>query len=104
MKKEITYFETTKENHTLETFEIIEQKIRETGIRKIILASTTGRTAMAAMESGETTRPLYPAARSPVTRCPVDPSSVTPAKLPGPSCDRARLRPAGWFRWNGLGV
>jgi hypothetical protein len=50
MKKEITYFETTKENHTLETFEIVEQKIRETGIRKIILASTTGRTAMAAME------------------------------------------------------
>jgi len=50
MKKKITYFETTKDNHTLETFVIVEQKLRETGIRKIILASTTGRTALKAME------------------------------------------------------
>ena len=50
MKKEITYFETIKENHTLETFEIVEQKLKETGIKKVVLASTTGRTALVAME------------------------------------------------------
>jgi len=50
MKKEITYFETIKENHTLETFEIVEQKLKETGIKKVVLASTTGNTALKAME------------------------------------------------------
>ena len=50
MKKEITYYETTDQNHTLETFALVEQKLLETGIKKIILASTTGRTALAAME------------------------------------------------------
>lgn len=50
MIKEITYYETTKEDHTLETFALVEQKLVETGIKKIILASTTGRTALRAME------------------------------------------------------
>ncbi len=50
MKKEITYYETTKQDNTLETFALVEQKIVETGIKKIILASTTGRTALQAME------------------------------------------------------
>lgn len=50
MKKEITYYETTKEDHTLETFALVKQRIEETGINKIILASTTGRTALRAME------------------------------------------------------
>lgn len=50
MKKEITYYESTKENHTLETFTLVEQKIKETGIKKIVIASTTGRTALQAME------------------------------------------------------
>lgn len=50
MKKEITYFESTKEDHTLETFALVKQKIAEAGVSKIILASTTGRTALQAME------------------------------------------------------
>ena len=50
MKKEITYFEDTKQKHTLETFSLVEQRIAETGVKKIILASTTGRTALQAME------------------------------------------------------
>lgn len=50
MKKEITYYESTKQDHTLETFALVEQKIAETGVNKIILASTTGRTALKAME------------------------------------------------------
>lgn len=50
MKKEITYFETTNQNHTEETFELVERKLAETGVKKIVLASTTGRTALKAME------------------------------------------------------
>ncbi len=50
MKREITYYEAINENHTLETFALVEQRIKETGIEKIVLASTTGRTALAAME------------------------------------------------------
>jgi len=50
MKSEITYYETTTEDHTLETFALVEQKLVETGIKKLILASTTGRTALNAMK------------------------------------------------------
>lgn len=50
MKKEITYYETTNQDHTLDTFALVEQKLEETGIKKLVLASTTGRTALAAME------------------------------------------------------
>lgn len=50
MKKEITYYESTKEDHTPETFELVDQRLAESGINKIILASTTGRTALQAME------------------------------------------------------
>lgn len=50
MKKEITYYESTKQDHTLETFTLVKQKIAETGVKKIILASTTGRAALQAMK------------------------------------------------------
>lgn len=50
MKKEITYFESAKEFNTIDTFALAEQRMKETGIKKIILASTTGRTALKAME------------------------------------------------------
>lgn len=50
MKREITYFESVKQDNTIETFKLAEQKISETGVSKIVLASTTGRTALRAME------------------------------------------------------
>lgn len=50
MKKEITYYEITNQDHTLETFALVEQKLAETGVKKIVLASTTGRTALKAMD------------------------------------------------------
>lgn len=50
MIKNTTYYETTNQDHTLETFALVEQKLAETGIKKLVLASTTGRTALAAME------------------------------------------------------
>ncbi len=50
MKRETTYFESVKQDHTLETFELVKQRISETGVNKIILASTTGRTALKTME------------------------------------------------------
>lgn len=50
MKEEITYYETIKEDHTLETFALVKQKAAETGIKRIVLASTTGRTALKAMD------------------------------------------------------
>ena len=50
MKREIVYFEEPKENNTLETFALAEQRMLESGIKKIVLASTTGRTALKAME------------------------------------------------------
>lgn len=50
MISKTTYYEKINENHTLETFDLAEKKLQETGIRKIVLASTTGRTALKAME------------------------------------------------------
>lgn len=50
MKKEITYFETAKEDHTLETFALVKQRAKEAGITSVILASTTGLTALKAID------------------------------------------------------
>ncbi len=50
MKQEVTYFESTRDNNSLQTFQLVEKRMQELGIKKIILASTTGRTALAAME------------------------------------------------------
>jgi len=50
MKKEITYYETTNQDHTLETFALVEQRLVANGIKKLVLASTTGRTALNAMK------------------------------------------------------
>ena len=51
MKKDVTYFETINEDHSLETFALAEQRAAEAGITKIILASTTGQTALKAMHN-----------------------------------------------------
>lgn len=50
MKKEIAYYESAKENHTLETFELVKQRAKETGVKSVILASTTGLTALKAID------------------------------------------------------
>ncbi len=50
MKRETVYFETAGDDHTLETFALVKQRAAETGIRKVVLASTTGRTALRAAE------------------------------------------------------
>lgn len=50
MRKDITYYDSTREDHTLETFALVREKLDETGIKKIVLASTTGRTALKAMD------------------------------------------------------
>lgn len=49
MKTEIVYYESIKDNNTEQTFELVREKIIQTGIKKIVLASTTGRTALFAM-------------------------------------------------------
>lgn len=50
MIKEITYYKSVKQDHTLETFALVKQKAVEAGIKKIVLASTTGRTALKALD------------------------------------------------------
>lgn len=50
MKKEITYYDTINQDHTLETFALVEKTIAKTGVKKIVLASTTGHTALRAMD------------------------------------------------------
>ncbi len=50
MIKEVTYYESTKQDNTPETFALVKQKAAEAGIKKIVLASTTGRTALKAMD------------------------------------------------------
>ncbi len=50
MKKDIIYYESTREDHTLETFALVKQRASEAGIKRIVLASTTGRTALKAID------------------------------------------------------
>ncbi len=50
MKGSITYFETAGQVNTAEVFALIDEALAETGIKKIVLASTTGTTAQYAMD------------------------------------------------------
>ncbi len=50
MNKRITYFENIKEDNTEETFKLVEERLADSGIKKVVLASTTGTTAVKAME------------------------------------------------------
>jgi uncharacterized protein len=50
MESRITYFETISPENTAKTFELAKARAVELGIKKIIIASTTGATARAALE------------------------------------------------------
>jgi len=50
MKGSITYFETAGQSNTAEVFEIVDRALAETGIQKIVLASTVGTTAQYAID------------------------------------------------------
>ncbi len=50
MERNITYYESVKEDNTLQTFKLVEERLKDSGIKKIVLASTTGKTAQRAME------------------------------------------------------
>ncbi|MCX7711569.1 MAG: hypothetical protein N2484_17145 [Clostridia bacterium] len=50
MEKKITYFEQIKEDHTEETFKLVEERLTDSDIKKVVLASTTGAAAEKAMQ------------------------------------------------------
>jgi len=50
MESKITYFETISPENTAQTFGLVRARAAKLGIRKFIIASTTGATARAAME------------------------------------------------------
>ena len=50
MKSEITYFESSGQEHTAATFETVDAAMAERPIAKIVLASTRGDTAVYAMD------------------------------------------------------
>ena len=50
MESKITYFETISPENTTKTFELVRARSAELGISKVIIASTTGATARAAMD------------------------------------------------------
>lgn len=50
MEKKIVYFEDTKQDNTIETFQIAEARLKELNIRKLVIASTFGDTARKAQE------------------------------------------------------
>lgn len=50
MERRIMYYEDAKQDNTLETFRLVEERLNELGVKKVVLASTTGRTALKAME------------------------------------------------------
>jgi uncharacterized protein len=50
MESNITYFETISPENTVKTFELVRARASELGISKLVMASTTGATAQAAME------------------------------------------------------
>ncbi len=50
METRITYFEAPGEANTAAVFDLVDRALAETGIRKIVLASTTGTTARYAMD------------------------------------------------------
>jgi uncharacterized protein len=50
MESKIVYFEDLKTDNTEITFQMVEERLKATAIKKIVLASTTGVTAMKALE------------------------------------------------------
>lgn len=50
MENNINYYESVKDDNTEETFRIVKKRLKESGITKIVLASTSGATAKRAME------------------------------------------------------
>jgi hypothetical protein len=50
LEKKIVYFENVREDHTAETFALVKERLAGSGITKLVLSSTTGTTALAAME------------------------------------------------------
>lgn len=49
MEKTVSYFESVRHDNTGETFALVKEKLLESGIKKLVLASTTGATAKKAM-------------------------------------------------------
>jgi len=50
MESRTVYFEETRPENTLETFKLVEERLRDRGIKKLVIASTTGATAIKALE------------------------------------------------------
>ena len=50
IESKVVYFEKVTPENTETTFELVRDKLRSTGIRKLVLASTTGATAKKAVE------------------------------------------------------
>ncbi len=50
MENKVTYFESFTPENTDATFELVKERLRDEGIGKLVLASTTGATAARAME------------------------------------------------------
>jgi uncharacterized protein len=49
MESKIVYFEERKPENTDSTFRLVREKLKTTGIKKLVIASTTGATARKAM-------------------------------------------------------
>lgn len=45
MKREVTYYETLSKDNTEITFKLAQERMKELGINKLVIASTTGETA-----------------------------------------------------------
>lgn len=50
MEKKIVYFEDVKQYNTMDTFQVVADNLKESNVKKLVLASTTGETARKAME------------------------------------------------------
>ena len=50
MERTIVYFEDMRAENTETTFRLVEERARTLGIKRVVLASTTGATAMKAVE------------------------------------------------------
>lgn len=50
MERKINYFEEVKADHTEEAFGLVAERLKSSGIKKLVIASTTGATAVKAME------------------------------------------------------
>ena len=55
MESKIVYFESMDPENTDIAFKVAQEKVKASGIRKIVLASTTGATASKAMDFFKTT-------------------------------------------------